>query len=33
MPAFGALTGLMKVKTKKKDSVFGVLEAEVVQLM
>ena len=32
MPAFGALTGLMKVKTKKKDSVFGVLENEVVQL-
>ena len=33
MPAFGALTGLMKVKTKKKDAVFGVLEVEVVQLM
>jgi len=33
LPAFGALTGLMKAKTKKKDSVFGVLEDEVVKLM
>ena len=33
MPAFGTLTGLMKVKTTKKDSVFGVLENEVVQLI
>ena len=33
MPAFGALTGLMKIKPKKKDSVFGVLETEVVKLI
>lgn len=33
MPAFGALTGLMKVKPKRTDRVFGVIDKQVVGLL